>query len=88
MWSAGVSASPLGQQIAAQSGADIDRSGRVVVQHDLTVAGQPNVFVIGDMASVPGVPGMTLGAIQGVTYAARAIRAYRFGPARALALRR
>ena len=42
---------------------------------DLTVAGHPNVFVIGDMASVPGVPGMAQGAIQGAKYAARAIRA-------------
>jgi NADH dehydrogenase len=75
VWSAGVSASPLGQQIAQQAGAEVDRSGRVVVLPDLTVAGHPNVFVIGDMASVPGVPGMAQGAIQGARYAARAIRA-------------
>ena len=42
---------------------------------DLTVPGHPNVFVIGDMASVPGVPGMAQGAIQGAKYAARAISA-------------
>jgi NADH:ubiquinone reductase (H+-translocating) len=41
----------------------------------LTVAGHPNVFVIGDMASVRGVPGMAQGAIQGAKYAARTIRA-------------
>ncbi|MGZ4583014.1 MAG: NAD(P)/FAD-dependent oxidoreductase [Mycobacterium sp.] len=75
VWSAGVSASPLGKQIAEQAGAEIDRSGRVVVLPDLTVAGYPNVFVIGDMASVPGVPGMAQGAIQGAKYAARVIRA-------------
>ena len=75
VWSAGVSASPLGQQIADQAGAEVDRSGRVKVLPDLTVAGHPNVFVIGDMASVPGVPGMAQGAIQGAKYAARAIRA-------------
>jgi NADH:ubiquinone reductase (H+-translocating) len=75
VWSAGVSASPLGRQIAQQSGAEIDRSGRVMVLPDLTVAGYPNVFVIGDMASVPGVPGMAQGAIQGARYAARAIKA-------------
>jgi NADH dehydrogenase FAD-containing subunit len=40
-----------------------------------TVDGSGNVFVIGDMASVPGVPGMAQGAIQGSKYAARAIRA-------------
>jgi NADH dehydrogenase len=75
VWSAGVSASPLGAQIAEQVGAEVDRAGRVVVLPDLTVAGHPNVFVIGDMASVPGVPGMAQGAIQGAKYAARAIRA-------------
>lgn len=73
VWSAGVSASPLGKQIAEQAGVEIDRAGRVVVLPDLTVAGHPNVFVIGDMASVPGVPGMAQGAIQGGRYAARAI---------------
>ena len=75
VWSAGVSASPLGAQIAEQSGSEVDRSGRVQVLPDLTVPGHPNVFVIGDMASVPGVPGMAQGAIQGAKYAARAIRA-------------
>ena len=75
VWSAGVSASPLGRQIAEQAGAEVDRSGRVNVLPDLTVPGYPNVFVIGDMASVPGVPGMAQGAIQGARYAAGAIRA-------------
>jgi NADH dehydrogenase len=75
VWSAGVSASPLGAQIAAQAGAEVDRAGRVKVLPDLTVPGYPNVYVIGDMASVPGVPGMAQGAIQGARYAARAIKA-------------
>jgi NADH dehydrogenase len=75
VWSAGVSASPLGKQIAEQSGAEVDRSGRVMVLPDLTIAGYPDVFVVGDMASVPGVPGMAQGAIQGAKYAARVIRA-------------
>jgi NADH dehydrogenase len=75
VWSAGVAASPLGAQIAEQVGAEVDRAGRVEVLPDLTVPGHPNVFVIGDMASVPGVPGMAQGAIQGARYAARAIRA-------------
>jgi NADH:ubiquinone reductase (H+-translocating) len=75
VWSAGVSASPLAAQIAEQAGADVDRAGRVKVLSDLTVPGHPNVFVIGDMASVPGVPGMAQGAIQGAKYVARAIKA-------------
>ncbi|MEE6164616.1 MULTISPECIES: NAD(P)/FAD-dependent oxidoreductase [unclassified Mycolicibacterium] len=74
VWSAGVAASPLAALLAEQAGAEVDRSGRLKVLPDLTVLGHPNVFVIGDMAAVPGVPGMAQGAIQGAKYAARAIR--------------
>jgi len=74
VWSAGVSASPLGKQIADQSGAEIDRAGRVKVLPDLTVPGHPNVFVVGDMALMDGVPGMAQGAIQGARYAAKLIK--------------
>ncbi len=74
VWSAGVSASPLGKQLADQSGAELDRAGRVKVLPDLTIPGHPNVFVIGDMAYVDGVPGMAQGAIQGAKYAASCIK--------------
>ena len=74
VWSAGVSASPLGKQIADQSGAEIDRAGRVKVLPALTVPGHPNVFVVGDMALMDGVPGMAQGAIQGARYAAKLIK--------------
>jgi NADH dehydrogenase len=75
VWSAGVSASPLGQIIADQSGAEVDRAGRVKVLPDLTVPGYPEVFVVGDMAAVDGVAGQAQGAIQGARYAARLIKA-------------
>jgi NADH dehydrogenase len=75
VWSAGVAASPLGKHIADQSGAEADRAGRVKVLPDLTVPGHPEVFVIGDMAAVEGVPGQAQGAIQGARYAARLIKA-------------
>ncbi|MFF0490431.1 NAD(P)/FAD-dependent oxidoreductase [Nocardia sp. NPDC004068] len=76
VWSAGVQASELGKLIADQSdGAEVDRAGRVIVEPDLTVKGQPNVFVVGDLMSVPGVPGQAQGAIQGATYAAKQIKA-------------
>ncbi|WP_433492745.1 NAD(P)/FAD-dependent oxidoreductase [Nocardia grenadensis] len=76
VWSAGVQASPLGKMVADQSdGTEVDRAGRVVVEPDLTVKGHPNVFVVGDLMSVPGVPGQAQGAIQGATYAAKQIRA-------------
>jgi NADH:ubiquinone reductase (H+-translocating) len=76
VWSAGVQASPLGRLIAEQSdGTEVDRAGRVVVEQDLTVKGHPNVFVIGDLMSVPGVPGQAQGAIQGAGYATKQIKA-------------
>src|ERR1700723_381118 len=75
VWSAGVSASPLGRDLARQSAVELDRSGRVKVLPDLSVPGYPNVFVIGDMAAVDGVPGVAQGAIQGAKYAANTIKA-------------
>ena len=75
VWSAGVSASPLGKDIADQSAAEVDRAGRVKVLPDLSIPGYPNVFVIGDMAYVEGVPGMAQGAIQGAKYVAKTIKA-------------
>jgi len=75
VWSAGVAASPLGKIVADQSdGTEVDRAGRVVVEPDLTVKGHPHVFVIGDMAAVPGVPGVAQGAIQGAKYAAGIVK--------------
>ena len=75
VWAAGVEASPLGAILAEQAeGTEVDRCGRVVVEPDLTLKGYPNVFVIGDMASVPDVPGVAQGAIQGAQYAAKLIK--------------
>jgi NADH dehydrogenase len=75
VWSAGVQASPLGKVVAEQSdGTEVDRAGRVVVEPDLTVKGHSNVFVIGDLMSVPNVPGMAQGAIQGAVYATKQIK--------------
>ena len=49
---------------------ELDRAGRVKVLPDLSIPGYPNVFVVGDMAAVEGVPGMAQGAIQGGKYVA------------------
>ena len=56
-----------------------DRSGRVIVEPDLTIPGHPEIFVIGDAAVEPWkpdkpTPGVAQGAIQGGKYAARVIR--------------
>jgi NADH dehydrogenase len=75
VWAAGVQASGLGKMIADQSdGTEVDRAGRVIVEPDLTVKGHPHVFIIGDLMSVPGVPGMAQGAIQGAHYATTVIK--------------
>ncbi|OBJ50650.1 NAD(P)/FAD-dependent oxidoreductase [Mycobacterium sp. 1423905.2] len=75
VWAAGVQASTLGKMIAEQSdGTETDRAGRVIVEPDLTVKGHPYVFVIGDLALVPDVPGMAQGAIQGAHYATKTIK--------------
>ncbi len=75
VWAAGVAASPLGKMIADQSdGTETDRAGRVIVEPDLTVKGHPHVFVVGDLMSVEGVPGMAQGAIQGAHYATTLIK--------------
>jgi NADH dehydrogenase len=75
VWSAGVSASPLGSDLADQSSVELDRAARVKVLPDLSIPGHPNVFVVGDMAAVEGVPGVAQGAIQGGKYAAGTIKA-------------
>ena len=75
VWSAGVSASGLGSDLADQSSVELDKAGRVKVLPDLSIPGHPNVFVIGDMAAVEGVPGVAQGAIQGAKYVASTIKA-------------
>jgi NADH dehydrogenase len=42
----------------------LDRAGRVQVEPDLSVPGRPEIFVIGDLAAVPGVPGIAPAAKQ------------------------
>ncbi len=80
IWAAGVRASPLAEALARATGVTPDRQGRVPVEVDLTVAGAPNVFVIGDMAACKGqdgkpLPGVAPVAIQQGDYVARTIAA-------------
>jgi NADH dehydrogenase len=74
IWAAGVAASPLGKTL----GAPMDRAGRVMVQQDLTIPGHPEVFVVGDLASLAGddgrpLPGVAQVAMQQAQHAARNI---------------
>jgi NADH dehydrogenase len=73
VWAAGVQASPLGRTLSEQTGAALDRAGRIAVNPDLTLPGHPEVFVVGDMAALSNLPGVAQVAIQGARYAARQI---------------
>jgi NADH:ubiquinone reductase (H+-translocating) len=75
IWAAGVQASPLGTMLSKSAGAPIDRAGRVVVEPDCTLGGFPEVFAIGDMVSLNGLPGVAQPAIQEGKYVAKVIRA-------------
>jgi NADH dehydrogenase len=70
VWAAGVAASPLG----AGLGAPLDRAGRVRVEPDLSVANHSEIFIVGDLAAVEGVPGIAPAAKQMGHHAARNIR--------------
>ena len=74
LWAAGVAASPLGRSL----GAPVDRVGRVLINPDLTIPGHPDLFVIGDLAVLPGadgrpLPGVAQVAIQMGVHASRNI---------------
>ncbi len=73
IWTAGVAASPAGQWL----GAAMDRAGRVRVLHDLSVPGQPTVFVLGDTARLSQddklLPGVAPVAMQEGRYVAQVI---------------
>ncbi len=77
IWSAGVQASPFGKVIERRAGAQLDRSGRVIVNPDCSVPGHPEIFVIGDLAHFEQdgqpLPGVAQVAIQGGGYVAKLI---------------
>ena len=74
IWAAGVQANPLGRTLSEQTGAPLDRAGRIAVNPDLTLPGHPEVFVVGDMIALDNLPGVAQVAIQGAKYAAKEIR--------------
>jgi NADH dehydrogenase len=80
VWAAGVVASEVAAALAAESGAELDRAGRVSVGPDLTLPGHPEVIALGDMVQVHDaegrpvpLPGLAPVAMQQGRYAARAI---------------
>ena len=62
LWAAGVAASPLGKKL----GGPVDRAGRVAVNPDLSLPGHPEVFVIGDLATLKDENGKMLPGVAPV----------------------
>jgi NADH:ubiquinone reductase (H+-translocating) len=73
IWAAGVQASPLGRMLGDRAGATVDRSGRVEVQPDCSLPGRPEMFVVGDLMALNGLPGLAEVAMQSGRHAARTI---------------
>jgi NADH dehydrogenase len=78
IWAGGVTVSPLAKTLANRTKAETDKGGRIKVGPDLTVPGFPDVYVVGDPAlslDAKGnkLPGLAQVAMQGGTYAAKAI---------------
>ncbi len=80
LWAAGVRASSLGKALADATGCEIDRSGRLILEPDLTLKGHPEILVIGDLGNFSHqsgrpLPGVAQVAIQQGRYAASTVRA-------------
>jgi NADH dehydrogenase len=81
IWAAGVTASELATRLAEAAGAEVDRSGRVTVEPDLSLPGHPEVLALGDMVRVRAadgtivpLPGLAPVALQQGRYAAQLVR--------------
>jgi NADH:ubiquinone reductase (H+-translocating) len=81
IWAAGVTASELAARLAEAAGVEVDQSGRVTVEPDLSLPGHPEVLALGDMVRVRAsdgtftpLPGLAPVALQQGRYAARAVR--------------
>ncbi|MDQ3871882.1 MAG: NAD(P)/FAD-dependent oxidoreductase [Chloroflexota bacterium] len=79
LWAAGVRASSLGRVLAEATGVEVDRAGRVFVAPDLSLPGHPEIFVIGDLATLVDararpVPGVAPAAMQEGRFVADLIR--------------
>lgn len=79
LWAAGIKGSSLAAKVADQTSAELDKAGRLIVQPDCSLAGHPEILVVGDVASFAGpngepLPGVAPVAMQQGRYAAKLIR--------------
>jgi NADH:ubiquinone reductase (H+-translocating) len=70
VWAAGVRASPLSRLLADATGAKLDRGGRIKVAPNCSLPGHDDVYVVGDMMSLAGLPGLAEVAMQSGRHAA------------------
>jgi NADH dehydrogenase len=78
IWAGGVSVPALGKTLASRTIAETDRSGKIMVGPQLTIANYPDIYVVGDLALAldpngKPLPGVAQVAMQQGTYAAKAI---------------
>ena len=74
LWTAGVEAPPVAEALAAATGAKRDRSGRILVEENLTILNHPEISVLGDMMSLDKLPGVAEVAMQSGLYTGNRIR--------------
>jgi NADH dehydrogenase len=78
LWAGGVTVPPLARTLATRTHAETDKTGKIKVNPDLTLANYPDIYVIGDLAlsldsKGQPLPGVAQVAMQQGTYAAKAI---------------
>ena len=78
LWAAGVKASPVGNLLKQSDKVELDKAGRVIVNNDLTIARNKDIFVLGDLAHFKtkngiSLPGVAPVAMQQGLYVAKAI---------------
>jgi NADH dehydrogenase len=74
LWTAGVEAVPFARRFAEVLKVESDRAGRIAVEHDLSIPGYPEIFVIGDLVGRDRLPGVAENAMQGGLHAAACVR--------------
>jgi NADH dehydrogenase len=81
VWAAGVKPSPLAAELAQAAGAEVDRTGRIVVEEDLTLRAHPEILAMGDMVAIrrrgelETLPGLAPVAMQQGRHGARVVAA-------------
>jgi len=74
LWTAGVEAPPIAEALAAATGAERDKAGRILVEKNLTIPDHPEISVLGDMMSLDKLPGVAEVAMQSGLYAGHRVR--------------